>query len=199
MTTCRGARTAGQGGQPGARHRVHDVEERRAAHRGRPAARAGGRDPGRERRRPRRGRGPAAWRRVRSTACGSPTRASKAWPTACAPSRRCPTRSARCSTAGRGPNGLEISRVRVPLGVVAIIYENRPTSRATRPGCASSRATRCCSAARRRRCGRTSRSPRSSATRSPSTACPRTRSSSSRTRATRRPPRSCSSRSTSTA
>src|SRR5581483_8535554 len=24
------------------------------------------------------------------------------------------------------PNGLEISRVRVPLGVVAIIYENRP-------------------------------------------------------------------------
>src|SRR6266852_1764596 len=26
----------------------------------------------------------------------------------------------------RRPNGLEISRVRVPLGVVAIIYENRP-------------------------------------------------------------------------
>ena len=24
------------------------------------------------------------------------------------------------------PNGLEITRVRVPLGVVAIIYENRP-------------------------------------------------------------------------
>ena len=45
---------------------------------------------------------------------------------ACAPSPRCPIRSARCSTAGRRPNGLQITRVRVPLGVVAIIYENRP-------------------------------------------------------------------------
>ena len=41
-------------------------------------------------------------------------------------SPRCPTRSARCSTAGAAPTGCEIERVRVPLGVVAIIYENRP-------------------------------------------------------------------------
>ncbi|MEI6735729.1 MAG: aldehyde dehydrogenase family protein, partial [Actinomycetes bacterium] len=27
---------------------------------------------------------------------------------------------------GRRPNGLEVSRVRVPLGVVGVIYENRP-------------------------------------------------------------------------
>ena len=41
-------------------------------------------------------------------------------------SPRCPTRSARCSTAGGARTGSQIERVRVPLGVVAIIYENRP-------------------------------------------------------------------------
>ena len=65
-------------------------------------------------------------RRARSTGCGSPTPASRAWPTGCAPSPVCPIRSARCSTAGRRPNGLQITRTRVPLGVIAIIYENRP-------------------------------------------------------------------------
>ena len=56
----------------------------------------------------------------------------------------------------RRPNGLEIVRTRVPLGVVAIIYENRPTSRVMRPGSASSRGTRRCCGVRRRRCARTS-------------------------------------------
>ena len=36
------------------------------------------------------------------------------------------TRSARCSTGGAVPTGLRIEQRRVPLGVVAIIYENRP-------------------------------------------------------------------------
>src|SRR5262249_3950566 len=34
----------------------------------------------------------------------------------------------------RGPDGLEISRVRVPLGVVAMIYENRPNVTADAAG-----------------------------------------------------------------
>ena len=37
-----------------------------------------------------------------------------------------PTRSARSSTAGTRPNGLRVARVRVPLGVVGVVYENRP-------------------------------------------------------------------------
>ena len=41
-------------------------------------------------------------------------------------SRDSPIRSARCSPNGRGPNGLRIQRVRVPLGVIGIIYESRP-------------------------------------------------------------------------
>ena len=47
-------------------------------------------------------------------------------PDACATSPRCPTRSARSSTSSRRPNGLEVSQVRVPLGVIFMIYESRP-------------------------------------------------------------------------
>ncbi len=41
-------------------------------------------------------------------------------------SLRCPIRSAAWSAQWQRPNGLVIARVRVPLGVVGIIYESRP-------------------------------------------------------------------------
>ena len=127
MTTRRGAGPAGQGGQPAARRRADLGQERRrcsppptcsleraaeiqaANDADLDAARDGGHGrrsarPAAPHRRPARGHGQRA-------AHGR---------------RLCPTRSARCSTAGRRPNGLEITRVRVPLGVIAIIYENRP-------------------------------------------------------------------------
>ena len=52
--------------------------------------------------------------------------ASRAWPTGSATSRRCPIRSAKSPTGGCGRTGYACRRVRVPLGVVAIVYENRP-------------------------------------------------------------------------
>ena len=45
---------------------------------------------------------------------------------ACARSPRCPTRSARSSTAGGCPTASTSRKVRVPLGVVAVVYEARP-------------------------------------------------------------------------
>ena len=46
------------------------------------------------------------------------------------------------------PNGLRISRVRVPLGVIGVIYETRPNVTADAGGFASRPATRrCCAAA----------------------------------------------------
>ena len=47
-------------------------------------------------------------------------------PVASARSPPCPTRSARWSRSSRRPNGLEVSQVRVPLGVIFMIYESRP-------------------------------------------------------------------------
>ena len=41
-------------------------------------------------------------------------------------SPRCPIRSARVGAQWTRPNGLDIQRVRVPLGVIGIIYESRP-------------------------------------------------------------------------
>ena len=43
----------------------------------------------------------------------------KRWP-------RCPSRSARSSESSIRPNGLEVQKVRVPLGVIFFIYESRP-------------------------------------------------------------------------
>ena len=43
-----------------------------------------------------------------------------------ATSPRCPTRSARCVRGSTLPNGIDLRQVRVPLGVVGIIYEARP-------------------------------------------------------------------------
>ena len=48
------------------------------------------------------------------------------------------------------PNGLELRQVRVPFGVVGIIYEARPNVTVDAAGSASSPATRCCCAARPR-------------------------------------------------
>ena len=36
----------------------------------------------------------------------------------------------------RCPTGLQLRRVRVPLGVIAVVYEARPTSRSMPPRCA---------------------------------------------------------------
>ena len=49
-----------------------------------------------------------------------------AWPAACARSPRLPDPVGEVLDGWVRPNGLRIRRVRVPLGVVAIIYENRP-------------------------------------------------------------------------
>ena len=46
--------------------------------------------------------------------------------TTCARSPRCPTRSGETIEGFRLANGLDVRRVRVPLGVVAVVYEARP-------------------------------------------------------------------------
>ncbi len=69
---------------------------------------------------------PRGWSPARSTACASPTPGSPAWPTGSAPSPRCPDPIGEVLDGWRRPNGLRIEQLRVPLGVVAIIYENRP-------------------------------------------------------------------------
>ena len=63
----------------------------------------------------------------------------------------------------RRPYGLEISRVRVPLGVIGFIYESRPNVTADAAGPLSQvRATRCCCAAAARPSSPTRCSPSSS-------------------------------------
>ena len=94
------------------------------------------------------------------------------------------TPSARSSKATCGRTAFACERVRVPLGVVGIIYENRPNVTADAAGCASSRATRRCSGAPPGLSSRTGSSPRRCETRSARPACPPTRSFSSRTRRT---------------
>ena len=165
---------AGESGQPAARHRS-TREERGPAHRRRPAARARGRDPGRERRRSRGRRGRRAWPPGRSTGSASPTPGSGHGRRACGRSPRCPTRSARPSTAGPRPNGLQITRFRVPLGVIAIIYENRPNVTSDAAGLCVKAGNAALLRGAPPPCGRTSRSPRCCATRWPRTASPKTR------------------------
>ena len=71
-------------------------------------------------------RSPTASRRGRSTASASTIGGWKAWRPGCAGLAALPDPIGEVSTVTRRPNGLDIQRVRVPLGVVAIIYENRP-------------------------------------------------------------------------
>jgi gamma-glutamyl phosphate reductase len=55
------------------------------------------------------------------------------------------------------PNGLQLRQVRVPLGVVGIVYEARPNVTVDAAACASRAATRRCCAARPRRSAPTPR------------------------------------------
>jgi hypothetical protein len=50
----------------------------------------------------------------------------EAWPRASNRSPRCPTRSARWATFKFPPSGIQVGKMRVPLGVIGIIYEARP-------------------------------------------------------------------------
>ena len=52
--------------------------------------------------------------------------ASPRWPRPWKKWPRCPSRSARSSPRSIRPNGLEVQKVRVPLGVIFFIYESRP-------------------------------------------------------------------------
>ena len=61
-----------------------------------------------------------------STASRSPTRGSRPWRPACARSPLLPDPVGEIVRGWRRPNGIEIARVRVPLGVVGFIYESRP-------------------------------------------------------------------------
>ena len=83
-------------------------------------------DPRRQRRgRRRRARARAERRGDRPPAL-DPEAASTRWRGRSARSPRCPTRSARSIASSRRPNGLEVRQVRVPLGVIFMIYESRP-------------------------------------------------------------------------
>ena len=65
-------------------------------------------------------------RRLPRPAAGWTERGSRRWPRACARWRRLPDPVGQVMARWTRPNGLEISRVRVPLGVIGIIYESRP-------------------------------------------------------------------------
>ena len=122
------------------------------------------------------------------------------WPTGCARSPACPTRSARCSTAGAAPTACASSGVGSRSASSRSSTRTGPTSPATPPASASSRATpRCCAGsagALRSNLGdrrRAARRPR------PRPGSPPTRCSSSTTCATRPRSSSCSSPTSSTA
>ena len=129
---------------------------------------------------------PTGWRPVRSTACASPRPASRAWPTGLREVAALPDPVGEVLDGWRRPNGLQIERVRVPLGVVAIIYENRPNVTSDAAGHLPEVGQRRAAArVRPPRCARTSPSPTCCATASPRPGSPPTRACSSTTCATR--------------
>ena len=86
-----------------------------------------GQDPRRQcaRHEERRGSGPAAPSFIdRLTLDAEAHRAT--WPTAFAPSPRCTDPVGEVIAEWDRPNGLQIERVRTPLGVIGVIYESRP-------------------------------------------------------------------------
>ena len=109
------------------------------------------------RRDPRRERPTTSPTRARPRVAGStgrpadarPRTGSPTWPRACAASRRCPTRSDASMRGWRRPNGLEILKVRVPLGVIARHLRGAAERDDRRRGALpEERATRwCCAAA----------------------------------------------------
>ncbi len=56
----------------------------------------------------------------------STKRASPAWPKVSSRSPSCPTRSAKSTDIKYRPSGIQVGKMRVPLGVIGIIYEARP-------------------------------------------------------------------------
>ena len=122
----RRARGPRQGRQPGAGHGLHRGEGRRPAGRRRPARRSPRRDPRRQRRRRRRPPSRTVGRRRWSTGCGSPMPGSMAMANGLRAVAALPDPVGEVADGWMRPNGLRVQRVRVPLGVVAIIYENRP-------------------------------------------------------------------------
>ena len=56
----------------------------------------------------------------------TPKRASTRWPTASPPCARIPDPIGTVTESWQRPNGMTIERVRVPLGVIAVIFESRP-------------------------------------------------------------------------
>ena len=69
-----------------------------------------------------------------STGSGSPPTGSPAWSTGSATSPGCPTRSATSCGAGRTRTASQVRQVRVPFGVVGIVYEARPNVTADAAG-----------------------------------------------------------------
>ena len=61
-----------------------------------------------------------------SIASALPRNASPTWPRPWKTWPPCPSRSARSFPLPIRPNGLEVQKVRVPLGVIFFIYESRP-------------------------------------------------------------------------
>ena len=61
-----------------------------------------------------------------STACASTSGASRRSLRRCAQIAALPDPVGEVIDGGRLPNGLDVRKVRVPLGVVAVVYEARP-------------------------------------------------------------------------
>ena len=65
-------------------------------------------------------------RRASSTGSGSTARGSRAWPTGCAQLVALPDPVGEVVRGDTLANGLELRQLRVPFGVVGMIYEARP-------------------------------------------------------------------------
>ena len=124
----------------------------------------------------------------------------EAWPTGSATVAALPDPVGEVLDGWRRPNGLQIERVRVPLGVVAIIYENRPNVTSDAAGiCLKSGNAALLRGSATRAAVEPGHRRRAARRRRPRPACPPTACSSSTTSATRPRSSSCSSPTTSTA
>jgi glutamate-5-semialdehyde dehydrogenase len=69
-----------------------------------------------------------------STACNFPTRPSPAWPKACEQIAALPDPVGEIDGLKYRPSGIQVGKMRVPLGVIGIIYEARPNVTADAAG-----------------------------------------------------------------